>query len=174
MKKARIISALLSLSLGMTALPTVAMTASADGNYDFNSDGLVNAYDAKLLMNRYTEIELGRDDIIADQATRENIDLNGDYNKDGEIDLRDAAELYAYIRDNNIKGDVNCDGVLDGRDASMILAYYARQAVDKAYWVDGEDDGVKMLGDFDEDGVIDGRDASMVLNLYLKSSVDAK
>ena len=118
--------------------------AETEQNFDFNSDGFVNGCDVRLLSDRYMEIELRRDDIISDQAVRENIDKNGDLNK---------------------------DGIIDGCDASMILSYYARQKVDNSYRIDGADDGVKMLGDFDGDGIIDARDASKVLNYYVVNSV---
>ena len=153
--------------ISCVAVAPINAFAETEQNFDFNSDGLVNGYDVRLLSDRYMEIELRRDDIISDQAVRENIDKNGNLNKDGMIDMRDTAELFNYIRDNNIVGDVNCNGIIDGCDASMILSYYARQKVDNSYRIDGADDGVKMLGDFDVDGIIDARDASKVLNYYV-------
>ena len=173
MKKYSIIlAAIMSL---ITLLPVNAVAAETTDavykNCDFNSDGLINGDDVRLLINRYMEIAVNQENLLPNQTIRDNIDKNGDVYKDGLINMEDARELSIYIRDNNIKGDVNCDGIIDGRDASLVLAYYSRHAVENYDWQIGSDDGVTILGDFDGNDIIDARDASKILNYYAANSV---
>ena len=171
MKKTVTTSVFLALTLCINTLVLVPMTAFAEYDHDFNSDGLVNGDDVLLIINRYSEISVERDDIISDQAIRDKVDKNADLNGDGKINGQDATLLTLSIKENSICGDVNCDGIIDGKDASCVLGFYARHSVEDYNWKIGSDIGVSVLGDFDKNEVIDARDASVILKNYADSSV---
>lgn len=166
------ISLLTSVLLTVSAMP---VTTSAQTQLDLNGDGLVNGYDANLIMERYMEIAVQEynSPVLTDEI-RAQIEAVADLNGDGDINAADPTILLKEIKRNNKAGDINCDGILDGRDASAILSYYAKRAVGYAYSAEekGLEYCVYALGDYDGNDLIDGRDASEVLKTYMKASTD--
>ncbi len=171
MKKTVTTSVFLAITLCINTLVLDPMTAFAECDHDFNSDGLVNGDDVLLIMNRYSEIAVEKDDIISNQVIRDKVNKNADLNGDGRINGCDAILLANSIRENNICGDVNCDGIIDVRDASYVLSFYARHSLEEYDWQIGSDISVSVLGDFDKNEVIDARDAAAILTTYAKASV---
>lgn len=71
-------------------------------NQDINGDGMIDENDDK---NKDGEID--------------KLDLYGDYNNDGTIDVRDVEEAEEAIRNDNMKlivNDINGDGIVDAND----------------------------------------------------------
>ena len=157
----------------LLAVSAIPLTTSAQTQIDLNGDGLVNGYDANLIMEIYMEIAVQEynSPVLTDEL-RYRIESTADYNGDGKINTTDSTLLLIGIKHDNKAGDINCDGILDGRDASAILSYYAKRAVGKEYSAEerGLELGVGTLGDYDGNSTIDARDASELLRTYVEAS----
>ena len=117
---------------------------------DVNADGIVNNYDALLIM----EFDVGFTELPY---------IIGDVNNDGKINNRDATKILQYnagwfefSKQELILADVNMDGFVNGLDSDIILRHASGQTI-----------ALPMIyGDVNEDGKLDSRDLDKI-NDYL-------
>ena len=129
-----------------TMMNTVSFSVSCEYkkyfNEDINGDGKIDDKDDKT-----------GDGII------DKLDLYGDSNMDGEIDIRDVikseAEIKANIR-NLIENDINNDGIVDMLDD--INSDGVIDKIDRDLFARLESLSLEVIGDMNSDGVVDIQD----------------
>ncbi|MDE5946907.1 MAG: hypothetical protein K2G63_06375 [Oscillospiraceae bacterium] len=102
-----------------SALPIVPL-AEERLTGDINGNGILNAYDANMVLEYYARDIAGSDFSNFTDVEIENIKAYGDVTNDGIIDAGDAADIL-YMAKNYINSiDVNDDGKIDIYDAKTL------------------------------------------------------
>lgn len=120
MKKTnKLLRALVSGAVLMASALPMLSVAEDRLTGDINGDGIVNAYDAHIVLEYYAHNVAGNFSGFAD-ADIENVKAYGDVTNDGAIDCADAATIL-YMAKNYINSiDVNDDGKIDIYDAKTL------------------------------------------------------
>lgn len=177
---------------GVEAYKSALSTAYLNGEYewDFDSDGDVDIYDAYYILRRYTELATGTEQnffilpfkdeekgtvvnkrVSFTSEIRAKVDAEGDLDSNGFINASDSAYMLTAIFSDKEKGDVNTDGKVDARDASKMLAFYSANSVNiESDYV--TEKNMEYLGDLNGDGKLDAEDASYVLAEYSRLATE--
>lgn len=137
---------------------------------DVNGDGYIDASDATLVLRCYTLLLSEVD--IADIPYYDNIVKYGDISGDGSIDCQDSSLIlkkYVEYLNTDTNGDVNRDGVVDVHDAAEIFVWYHLASTSGDSFLDTDYEWKKQImeyGDANCNGVVDVADASIVIYRY--------